>query len=69
MFMAIFNNPKSQDGATSIEYAVIASLLSIVILGALLVISESSSDNYEGVAEKVSDAIEKSQSNDEPAEE
>jgi len=56
--MAIFSNFKNAcKGATSIEYAVIASMLSIVILAALIIVGTKNKDNYTGVAGKVSDAM------------
>lgn len=57
MSMGMFEFFKAKKGATSIEYAVIASLLSIVILAALLLISSANNDNYTGVATKVGDAM------------
>ncbi|WP_099867950.1 Flp family type IVb pilin [Pararhizobium haloflavum] len=48
---------QSRRGATSIEYGLIASLMSIAIIGGAMAMSNNVVDLYDGVAKKVSDAI------------
>lgn len=59
--MGMFKNLfKNNNAATAIEYAILASGISIAIMGVMLIISSSNNDNYSGVADKVSTAIENS---------
>lgn len=57
MYMRMFDFFKNSKGATAIEYAIIASLLSVFILGAVLVLGQTNEDAYTGVAKKVGDAM------------
>lgn len=45
---------RDRDGATSIEYALIASLISIAIIGALLFYQEGMGDMYQYIANNIS---------------
>jgi len=49
---------KSSQGTTAIEYAIIASLLSVFIIGGVSLVGQSNEDNYDDVAAKVSNAME-----------
>ena len=55
--MAIYNFLKNTKGSTAIEYAVIASLLSVFILGAVLILGQTNRDSYTKTADKVADAM------------
>ena len=57
--MGIYNFWKNTKAATSIEYAVIASMLSIVIIGTALILGQNNKDSYTDTADKVSDAMDK----------
>lgn len=47
----------NEDGATSIEYAMIASLLSVGILGALIALGDSNNGMFAFIASKISPAL------------
>jgi len=48
---------KEEKGVTSIEYALVAVLIAIAILGALTLVSDEARALYDDVAEKVVQAI------------
>ena len=47
---------RDEDGVTAIEYALIASLIAIVIVVAVQLVGLNLADFYDGVASKVEDA-------------
>lgn len=49
---------KNRRGATAIEYAIMASLLSVVIIMGAEFLGTANQDNYDNVAEKINDALE-----------
>ncbi len=46
-----------EEGSTAIEYALLASLMAIVTIGALRALSSNISDNYSQIAEAVDAAM------------
>ncbi|WP_116653297.1 Flp family type IVb pilin [Pelagibacterium sediminicola] len=54
MFLKFFSD---ENGATAIEYALIASVTSIVIIAALILINENLTGMYETVRDAVSGAL------------
>lgn len=46
-----------QDGVTSIEYALLAALIFVVIVASVVVLGAAVEAMYDGVAQKVSDAV------------
>ena len=55
-FTAFKRRFRSDSGVTSIEYALIASLISIAILGGLTALSGTLELNYQDTADKISAA-------------
>jgi Flp pilus assembly pilin Flp len=56
--MKIFNFIKNNQGATAIEYAFIAMLVSIAIIIGVVAVGVAVNDQYTGVATDVSNAME-----------
>lgn len=52
---------RSQDGATSIEYALIASLVAVVIVGSLLLINGSMTNMYDEIRGAIVPVVTKAQ--------
>lgn len=52
MFELFRNLMRDTRGATAIEYAIIASVISVAALGAFLAVGEQSEENFETVASK-----------------
>lgn len=48
---------RSEQGATAIEYALIASLVSLAIIGALLLLNSSSSGMFQYIVDNVVPAL------------
>ncbi len=50
---------KNEDGATAIEYGLIAALIAVVIIGAVTLLGGNISDKFEEVADKIGAATSK----------
>jgi pilus assembly protein Flp/PilA len=48
---------KDEEGATAIEYGLIAALIAAIIVGALVVLGQNVSSTFSNIAKAVSDAI------------
>ena len=48
---------KSDEGATAIEYAIVASLISVAIIAALFVLNQESSSVFDYISNKVVPAL------------
>ena len=48
----------NEAGATAVEYGLIMALMTLAVLGAIALTGASTQDNWEGVAEDVSGAME-----------
>lgn len=47
---------KNEDGATAIEYGLIAALIAVVIIGAVSLLGENISDKFNTIAEEIGNA-------------
>ena len=52
---------KDEDGATAIEYGLIAGLISVVIISALQLVTSSMDRNYEYISSSIRSAVAKNQ--------
>lgn len=53
MLMKIRNLLKSKDGATAIEYGLIAALIGVVIIGAVTTLGEGVSGTFQTISDEV----------------
>jgi pilus assembly protein Flp/PilA len=51
---------KDEDGATAIEYGLIAGLISVVIIGAIQLVTSSMDRNYDYISNSIEDAFARS---------
>ena len=58
---ALITFTKREEGATAIEYALIAGLIAVVIIGATSLLGEGISDKFKLIADKISGAKSKEQ--------
>ena len=47
---------KNEDGATAIEYGLIAALIAVAAIGALTAVGGSLDDTFQGVSDELNDA-------------
>jgi pilus assembly protein Flp/PilA len=52
---------KNEDGATAIEYGLIAGLISVVIIGAIQLVTSSMDRNYNYISDSIQDALAENQ--------
>jgi pilus assembly protein Flp/PilA len=52
---------KDEDGATAIEYGLIAGLISVVIIGALQLVASSMDSNYDYISSTIQEALAENQ--------
>lgn len=48
---------RSEEGVTALEYALLAALIAVVIVGAVTLLGTSASDAFQNVADNISDAV------------
>lgn len=48
---------REETGATAIEYALIASLIAVAVVGAVILLGEETAELYQDIATKVTEAM------------